>query len=128
MISMGEQNHASATRGSALYSVPFAFSRRPPGGWTDLFLQSWDYPQTFTTRHRPGIASVRGATITLTGTTIEEVEEVHRNTLQSAVAEANRRYREWKTGEDRRLQAEAERKEQHRLRIKSACSLWSYLA
>jgi hypothetical protein len=74
MISMGEQNHASATRGSALYSVRFALSRPPPGGWTDLFLQSWDYPQTFTTRHRPGIASVRDATITLT---IEEVEEVH---------------------------------------------------
>jgi hypothetical protein len=110
------------THGSALYSVPFALSRRPPGGWADLFLQSWDHPQTFTTRHRRGIASVRGATITLTGTTIEEVEEVHRNTLQSAVAEANRRYREWKTGEDRRLQAESERKEQHRLRIQSASS------
>jgi hypothetical protein len=58
----------------------------------------------------------------LTGTTIEEVEEVHRNTLQSAVAEANRQYREWKTEEDRRLQAESERKEQHRLRIKSVSS------
>jgi hypothetical protein len=42
--------------------------------------------------HRPGIARIQGATITLNGTTIEEVERYHRDTLQLAVAETNKQY------------------------------------
>jgi len=67
--------------------------------------------------HRPGIASVDGATITLDGTTIDEVERYHRDTLQLAIAATNRQY--WESlgeGEQCRARAYSQR-EEHRKRI-----------
>ncbi len=84
----------NGTRGSALYKVPFRLSRRPPSDWASLFLQSWDHPTGFTSMHRPGIASVVGETVILDGTTVEEVEKYHRETLILAAKEANRKYQE----------------------------------
>lgn len=40
--------------------------------------------------HRPGIASVSGDKIILDGTTIEEVRDVHRETLVLCVDKANK--------------------------------------
>lgn len=54
-----------------------------------MFLQAWDTPPQFTTMHRPGIASVTGDKIILDGTTIEEVERYHRDTLVICVKTAN---------------------------------------
>jgi len=106
---------ADGTRGSALYSIPFALSSRPPYEWAELFIRNWDRPPQFTTMHRPGIASLSGSTITLNGTTIEEVEQYHRDTLQLAVDQANRQYREWKHNQDYlRAREEAAREEHHR--------------
>ena len=51
--------------------------------------------------------------MTLTGTTIEEVQRYHRDTLQLAVKETNRQYRELRAKEDARL-------EEHRRRMKNA--------
>ena len=70
--------------------------------------------------HRPGIASVYGATVILRGTTIEEVERYHRNTLQLAVAETNRQYREWRLAQEQRQTRETARREEHRRRIEEA--------
>jgi len=96
------------TRGSALYRVPFRLSRRAPSEWASLFVDAFDHPSSFTTMHRPGIASVGGDRITLDGTTVEEVERVHRATLLLATDEANRRYLEFllrtRREEDRRRQ------------------------
>lgn len=39
--------------------------------------------------HRPGIASVSGDRIILDGTTVEEVERYHAETLRSVVAKVN---------------------------------------
>ena len=64
--------------------------------------------------HRPGIANVDGATVILDGTTIEEVERYHRDTLQLAVAETNRQYRELQRQEDQRRIRENALREQHR--------------
>ena len=44
---------------------------------------------TWTTMHRPGIASVVGDRIILDGTTMEELERYHLATLKLAVAAAN---------------------------------------
>ena len=68
------------TRGSALYSVPFKLSTRPPAEWAAYFPRAWDCPSSWTSAHRPGICEVRGDTIWLNGTTLEEVEKTHKAT------------------------------------------------
>lgn len=42
--------------------------------------------------HRPGIAEVYGDRIVLNGTTIEEVQRYHRDTLKLALDETNKVY------------------------------------
>jgi hypothetical protein len=108
------------TQGSALYSIPFALSRRPPSEWVELFPSNWNHPPRFTSMHRPGIASVFGSTVTLNGTTIEEVERYHRDTLQLAVAETNRQYGDWRREQEQRHSREEALREQHRKRIEDA--------
>jgi hypothetical protein len=108
------------TRGSALYSIPFALSGRPPSEWTELFIKNWNHPPRFTTMHRPGIARISGPTISLNGTTIEEVERYHRGTLQLAVEQTNKQYRDWKRRQDeQRIREKAER-EEHLRRVDDA--------
>lgn len=77
------------TPGCALYRVPFRLSRVPSSLWKQLFIQTWDMPPRFSTMHRPGIASISGDKIILDGTTIEEVRDVHRETLLLCVDKAN---------------------------------------
>ena len=108
------------TPGSALYSIPFALSVRPPSEWVELFIENWNHPPRFTSMHRPGIANVYDATVTLDGTTIEEVERCHRDTLQLAIAETNRQYRELRREQDQRRVREDALREEHRKRIEDA--------
>lgn len=77
------------TRGSALYAIPFQLNRTPTHEWGDLFVRIWDQPPQFTLRHRPGIARVQGNRIVLTRTTMEEVRDVHRETLKLVVDATN---------------------------------------
>lgn len=108
------------TAGSALYAVPFALSRRPPTDWAKLFVALWDHPPRWTTMHRPGIARVSGSTVTLDGTTIDEVERVHRDTLQLVLDETNRQYRERREKQDAQRAREAAQSEQHRKQVDEA--------
>ena len=78
------------TRGSALYTIPFRLSRPVSHDWAAVFEQVWNHPPSFTTMHRPGIAHARGNRIVLNGTTIDEVQSVHRETLILCVKETNR--------------------------------------
>lgn len=78
------------TRGSALYTVPFRLSKPVSHDWAAVFEQVWNHPPQFTTMHRPGIAHARGNRIVLNGTTIDEVQRVHRDTLILCVKETNR--------------------------------------
>jgi TIR domain len=109
-----------ATRGSALYVVPFQLSRQPPSGWSDIFVACWDHPPRFTSMHRPGIASVQGDRIVLDGTTVQEVERYHRETLILAVNEANRQFAEWEGQRRRAEEAERLRVEEHRKSVREA--------
>src|SRR6266545_1231981 len=108
------------TRGSALYSIPFALSRRPPSEWSELFIQNWNHPPRFTSMHRPGIAEISGSTISLSGTTIEEVERYHRDTLQLAVDQTNKQYRDWKRRQDKQRAREKAESEEHYRRVNEA--------
>lgn len=111
------QPRNDGTPGSALYSIPFALSRRPSSEWAGHFIENWNHPPQWTTSHRPGIATISGSTITLNGTTIEEVEQHHRDTLQLAVNETNRQYREWRSEQDQRLAREETLRDSHRKRV-----------
>lgn len=75
--------------GSGLYKVPLRLSGRPSVSWARLFVQNWDHPPQFTTMHRPGIAAVVGDKLILNGTTVEEVEKYHAETLRHIVEKVN---------------------------------------
>jgi hypothetical protein len=77
------------TRGSALYRIPFQLNRRPSQRWAARFPEHWNHPPQWTTMHRPGIAHVTADRIYLDGTTMEEVEQYHRDTLKLAVQATN---------------------------------------
>jgi len=78
------------TRGSSLYSIPFKLNATPSSLWIDAFIKTWNLPPSYTSMHRPGIASVSGDRIILDGTTIEEVKDTHKKTLELCISEANR--------------------------------------
>jgi hypothetical protein len=101
------------TRGSALYSIPFQLSRRPAPEWSKLFVEIWRRPPSCTTMHRPSIAKVVGDRIILDGTTIEEVEEYHRDTLKLVVDRVNEVMAERESAKRRQLD-EASRQRQLR--------------
>jgi len=93
------------TRGSALYKIPFKLSKNPSVLWKKIFVDSWNYPPSFSTMHRPGIASVLGDEIILDGTTIQEVKNTHRETLILATSIANKKEKEYlilKQSEDKK--------------------------
>lgn len=80
--------------GSALYSVPLRLSASAPGEWAQLFVRAFDDPESFTSMHRAGIATVAGDKVWLRGTTLEEVASDHKRTLEAAARTANRAYLE----------------------------------
>lgn len=110
------------TRGSALYMVPITLNVAPDRRWIDLFVQHWDRPPQFTTMHRPGIASVVGASIHLNGTTVEEVEKHHAATLKLAVNAANRDRAAIADAEQRQRQQEAHEAAQRRQAAEEAAA------
>lgn len=101
------------TPGSALYAVRFLLSRAPSATWADLFVQVWNNPPSFSLRHRPRTAYVDGDRIVLSRTTLEEVEEVHLETLKVVVNRVNEIVAE-QTAEQRQRQdaADADRRAQ----------------
>ena len=104
------------TRGSALYAVPFRLSREPSSEWAELFRQVWDRPPRFTTMHRPGIARVFGDTLVLDGSTMEEVEKYHLDTLKIVIPRVNELAEE----QERRHQQEIHREGQEMARHRAA--------
>lgn len=105
------------TRGSALYAIPFQLSDYPSRQWSELFIQAWNYPSRFSTMHRPGIARVNGNRIVLDGTTIDEYKKYHHETLQGAIAEANRKEREWREAQKLAEERQAKKEQQFRSNI-----------
>ena len=111
---------SDGTPGSALYVVPFQLSRLPPPGWADMFVACWDHPPRWTSMHRPKIASVRGDRIILNGTTVQEVERYHRETLILALNEANKQFLEMDAKRRRAEEAERLRIEEHKKNVNEA--------
>ncbi len=102
------------TRGSALYAVPFQLSRRPSSEWAEAFEHTWNHPPSFTNMHRSGIARVSGDRVILDGTTIKEVQDVHRETLILVVDKVNELIAEYETKKQRKAEAEADQVAKHK--------------
>lgn len=108
------------TAGSALYKVPIELSASPPREWSEYFVAAFDHPSEYTAMHRPGIASIRGPSVVLEGTTIEEVEKYHAKTLKLAVDCANRDYPALLAKRRHAAEVEQQRIENHRKEVAAA--------
>ncbi len=108
------------TRGSGLYPVSLRLSRTPSRVWAELFVETWNHPPQFTTRHRPGIASVVGDSIVLAKTTVEELEEVHKETLRHVLARVNEEAARIEASERERAAAESKAQREHDERVRTA--------
>jgi TIR domain len=108
------------TRGSALYAIPFQLSRRPSSEWGKLFIETWNHPPQWTTMHRPGIARVSGDRIILDGTTIEEVEKYHRETLLIVLDRVNQLMAEHEERKRREAEIAIKRRQQHEAAVSEA--------
>lgn len=106
------------TRGSALYAVPFQLSRRPSYEWAEAFVHTWNHPPSYTTMHRPGIARVSGDRIILDGTTIEEVQDVHRDTLVLVINKVNEIIGEYEAKQQRNADTGAARLAEHENKVR----------
>ena len=105
------------TAGSGLYRVPFRLSRAPTRKWAAVFIEAWNHPPRFTTMHRPGIASIVGDKVILDGTTREEVDKYHKDTLILAADEANKKYVQLLEQQKAAEEREAKRIEEHRRNV-----------
>jgi hypothetical protein len=72
--------------------------------------------------HRPGIAAVVGDCVILDGTTIEEVQRYHKQTLMLCVNEANKKEAEWKARVAQQQALEQQRSQAHRKTISDVAS------
>lgn len=102
------------TPGCALYRVPFRLSRVPGPAWKKYFLETWNMPPKWSSMHRPGIASIFGDKIILDGTTIEEVRDVHRETLLLCVDAANELEAQYFDSQHKEAEKKRMRQEAHR--------------
>jgi TIR domain len=102
------------TAGCALYRVPFQLSRRPSPEWAAHFVRNWDRPPSYSGKHRPRIASVVGDRVILDGTTVEEVETHHRDTLKLVIDKVNQDIAEYEAKQRRAEETRAEQERQHK--------------
>lgn len=105
------------TAGSGLYKIPFELNRTPSYEWRELFVNAWNRPPSWTSMHRPGIATAYGNQVILNGTTIEEVEKYHKDTLKLAVEVANKQLAEINIRKQQQAERERIERENHRKNI-----------
>ena len=101
------------TQGSALYAVPLRLSRPAPPEWQELFVHYWDNPPSFSTMHRPGIACAYSDRVVLDGTTLDEIQRVHKATLKLVLEKTNQHYRAFLREQQERQENERLREQQH---------------
>jgi TIR domain len=114
------RNDGSA--GSALYRIPLRLSARPSRAWAEHFVETWNHPPRWTTMHRPGIASISGDTVVLNGTTMEELERYHVETLRHVLDKVNADVAEHERKEQARREREEEAQRQHEKNVREVAS------
>lgn len=112
----------NGTPGSALYQVPFQLSHRPSYEWSKIFIEKWNRPSRLTSMHRPGIASISSDKVYLDGTTLEEVEKYHRDTLKLALQETNQFVAEYEQNKRIKEERARQRLEEHKQTVRDQSS------
>jgi hypothetical protein len=110
------------TRGSGLHKVPFRLSRRASSLWAQYFVHNWDHPRSYTSMHRPGIARVSGDVLYLDGTTIEEIEKYHKQTLDIVLDDTNKMVAAAEENIRKKAEEEAESQRKQEEQIREAAS------
>jgi hypothetical protein len=83
----------SGVSAKPLCRISFRLSCHPPNEWEKFFISAWKNPSPYNANwHDPQIASIEGDKVILSRTTEEIVKKYHREALDQAVEEANRRY------------------------------------
>ena len=70
--------------------------------------------------HRPGIASLTGDKVYLNGTTVEEVQKYHRDTLKLALEETNNLIADYLRTKHAEAERERAKREQHAQSVRDA--------
>lgn len=107
------------TPGSALYEVPIQLSQVPSAIWSDIFINTWNRPPSFSTMHRPGIARIEGDTVYLDGTTLEEIEKVHKDTIVLCVDVANQEVENLYTRQKAQNETKIKKEQEHERNVKN---------
>jgi hypothetical protein len=115
------------TPGGGLYKVPLRLSRAASPLWAKEFAKTWDSPPSYTARHRRGIARVSGDVLTLDGTTIEEIAEVHKTTLKIVIEHTNRAVVAIEESEQRKAKADLEHQQALEKKIKDAAKTLKFV-
>lgn len=110
------------TKGCALYCVPLRLSRKPSGMWENFFIDAWQNPPSFSSMHRFGIASVRYDKIILDGTTLEEVQNYHKDTLLMCVEIANQKEKEYLRQENEKKEKARQEEEERKRKVAEMAS------
>jgi hypothetical protein len=76
--------------------------------------------------HRPGIARIEGDRIILDGTTVEEVEKTHRDTLKVVLDKVNQDVAEHEARLRREEQRRADELRQHKQSVEDAAKKISF--
>ncbi len=99
--------------GATHYEIPLRLSRPPEPEWTIYLLRAWDGQQHVGPTSRPGI-EVGSDRIILDGTTIDDIEQYHMQTLKRAIDEANLLASEIRGKSQRAASAEEVKRLHHR--------------
>jgi TIR domain len=110
------------TPGSALYRIPLRLSHRPSSTWARHFVETWNRPPRFTTMHRPGIASISGDAVILDGTTMEELERYHVETLRHVLDKVNQDVATHESQERARAEREERQRGEHEEAVRQVAS------
>lgn len=106
------------TRGSALYKVPFRLSRQPSSDWIAVFLREWKFPSRATSMHRSNIAHIIGDELILDGTSIDEIEDYHLETLKIVLQDTNKTIADMEATKKQQLIQERESQKRHQDHLK----------
>jgi TIR domain len=108
------------TQGSSLYTVPFQFSREPSPDWARHFIETWNHPPSYSTMHRPHIARIVGDRLILEGTTVEEIEKYHQQTLKCVLEKVNNDIAEFEAKQRRAEDRRSQQLREHRESVEAA--------
>jgi hypothetical protein len=104
--------------GSGLYAVPLRLNRSVTEIESGMIPRAWDHPPLSTTEHRAGICRVSGDVLTLDRTTIDEVEQVHAQTLKAVLEYVNAESMKIVTKQQEKAQAAVDAKSAHQAHVK----------